>query len=256
MKNIFLLVLVILSHCGFGQNIKVELVGEAKLRKASQSTRAAWKYLAGKKNIVAEYVPVKKLKHAGKFKNRDVIWFHLPDTCCDKETIPAQSVDNIYSYVSGGGNLLLTRAAFRLVNTLGIEPDIVEKTDKEAADSGYGRMLGYHAFLWHPVFDGLNGGAYVLKPSADIELKQYGFFGDALPATGKIVAVDWDYIFLREKKKIILEYGLNKGKILAVGGYVNFEYPSKENAVNGEVYNVNRRPLEKFVSNCLSHVTT
>jgi glycogen debranching enzyme len=254
MKKFLLLILIIASVAGKGQNIRVGFVGERKLRQASASTKAAWLYLKNNKNVVAKYLTPEKLKHAKHLKKYDVLWFYYPDSCCNTDIFSTKMLKNIDSYVTAGGHLLLTQAAVRLINTLGIEPNPVEQASKEATDSGYGRMLGFHAFLSHPIFEGLNGGAYVLKPSADIDVTQYGFFGDNLPGTGKVVAVDWDYIFLRENKKIILEYEPGKGKILAVGGYINLEYPAKENALNGETYNVNRLHLEKFIANCLDYL--
>jgi glycogen debranching enzyme len=105
-------------------------------------------------------------------------------------------------------------------------------------DEGYGRKLGLHSFLNHPVFDGMFGGAYIMMPVKDTSFRVTGYFGNSLPEKGKVIAVDWDYIFLREDSKLMLEYHVGKGKVIAVGGYACYSVP-----------NMNRNHLELFTAN-------
>jgi len=64
-----------------------------------------------------------------------------------------------------------------------------------------------------------------------------------VPNNGKVIAVDWDYIFVRESSKIVMEYQVGKGKVIAVGGYMLFSED-----------NVNRQHLEKFTMNSLLYL--
>ena len=255
-KLLTCLITVLISMSGFSQNINVGFVNNQKLKNASIETKTAWQYLDGEQNIDGKYFSINKLKQLKLMQQFDVLWIHLPDTNINLEESFSQKIlDNLKDYVVDGGNLLLSHEAFRLINLLEVETEKPKLVYKKGTDSGYGRMLGFHAFRSHPIFEGLNGGSYILKPSADIKVRNYGFFNDNLPASGKVVATDWDYIFVREDKKLILEYELGKGKILAIGGYMNFEYPAKENASKGQIYNVNRLHLEKFTANCFNYLS-
>ncbi|OYT13100.1 MAG: hypothetical protein B6I19_06870 [Bacteroidetes bacterium 4572_114] len=248
------LITILIGMSGFGQNINVGFVSNQKLKNASIETNSAWQYLIGGQNTDSKYLSINKLKHLKQLQKFDVLWIHLPDTNIDlNESFSPKILDNLRSYVSDGGNLLLSHEAFPLINILGIETEKPGMVYKEGTDNGYGRMLGFHAFRSHPIFEGLNGGSYILKPSGDIKVRNYGYFGDRLPANGKVVATDWDYIFVKEDKKLVLEYNLGKGKILAIGGYMNFEYP--EEAADGQIYNVNRLHLNKFTANCLNYLS-
>jgi len=244
------------SLLGFTQTTRVAYVSADKNRSASTETLSAWKYLETGTDFECKYLTIKKLKNLKKLNTFNVLWIHLPDSTINLEGyFTPKIITNLKSWVLQGGNLLLTHEAFRLINILGIETEVPELVYKEGSDNDYGRMLGFHAFRSHPIFEGLHGGSYILKPSADIKVRNYGFFGESLPANGKIVATDWDYIFLRENKKLVLEYELDKGKVLAIGGYMSFKYPAKENAADGQVYNVNRLHLEKFTANCIDYLS-
>ena len=88
-------------------------------------------------------------------------------------------------------------------------------------------------------------GAYVLKPLSDTTILQTGYFVDDLPIKGRVVAVDWDYIFLREKSKMILEYFTGNGKVLAIGGYLLYSLPNR-----------NRMHLEQFTQNIIAYLNS
>ncbi len=244
-----------LTLVSVAQDLKIGFLTNQKIKQADVETAAAWKFLSSQPGISASWLTTKTIGKRAKINSFDVIWIHLADTSIHLADIfTPKIIAGLKTYVQNGGNLLVSQEAFPLINLLEIETEKPVLVNKQAKDSGYGRMLGFHSFRSHPVFDGLNGGAYILKPSANITVRNYGFFGDTIPATGKVVATDWDYIFLREDKKMIVEYETGKGKILAVGGYMYFSYPEKQNAKAGETYNVNRQHLEKFTSNCFNYL--
>ena len=133
--------------------------------------------------------------------------------------------------------------AAHLINTLGIETETIQDSTKTCIDDGYGRRLGFHAFREHPLFTGLNGGSYIQKPITDIKTRITGFFGPRIPARGKVIAVDWDYIFLREDSKLVLEYLMGPGKVLVVGAYMDFLLPNRNDV-----------HLDMFTGNCLKYL--
>jgi glycogen debranching enzyme len=193
----------------------------------------------------AEFLTVKDLEKMSKKTGRfSLIWIHRPDTTAlsEAETTP-KLVQTLKYYVENGGKLLLTQQASHYINVLGFESVILQDSTKPCIDDGYGRRLGFHAFREHPLFTGLNGGAYLCRPSQDMTTRITGFFDKRVPQQGKVVAVDWDYIFLREDSKLLLEYSPGKGKVLAVGGYMNFTIP-----------NTNAAHLIKFTKNCFAYL--
>ena len=127
---------------------------------------------------------------------------------------------------------------------LGIESSPLSMRHKTSIDEGYGRKLGFHSFREHPVFKGLHGGAYIYQPEKDLTVRVHGFFGDNVPAEGKVVAIDWDYIFFREDSKLLVDYDFGEGKVVAVGGYT---YYSKQNE--------QRLHLEQFSKNIIDYLT-
>jgi len=173
--------------------------------------------------------------------NFDVLWFHHNNPSFFIQNKEVKNLLNLY--LQNGGKMLLTLEAFRLINDLGIEPNVVESRDKQAKDSGYGRKLGLHAFRSHPVFDGLNGGSYIYKPLQDTTIRINGYFDENIPQNGAVVAVDWDYIFLREDVKLAVEYWTGKGKVLAIGAYTILSEP-----------NSNRQHLDFFLNNCIKYL--
>jgi hypothetical protein len=175
----------------------------------------------------------------------DIIWIHRGDTTAYAafEEDPAY-YNALLDYVRNGGNILLTQHALSFLNKSGLEPVPVHHRMKQSEDNGYGRMLGFHAFRHHPIFDSLHGGAYIWKPPHDTTVTQCGFFEDHVPENGKVVAVDWDYIFVRENSKLIVEYEVGQGKILGIGAYFNLFTP-----------NLNRAHFDAFYDNVFAYLT-
>jgi glycosidase/glycogen debranching enzyme len=170
------------------------------------------------------------------------VWYHKTDTVLTVEDTSRQTIRALKKYVEAGGSLFLSMDAMRLLPYLGVEQIAPTANEVELKDEGNGRKLGLHGFRSHPVFDGLLGGVYSYAPKEDVKVRRVGYFGSVVPQ-GKVVAVDWAYIFIYEDSKLITEYNLGKGKILAAGAYLYFNQP-----------NYNRTHLEKFTSNVLAYL--
>ncbi len=214
--------------------------------KAGLQTRKAFDCLKESGNFSAEYLVLKEAAgRIGKPGRYQAVWIHRADTAPLSGTeTDRKFTQSLRSYVEGGGCLLLSHQAAHYLNVLGFEEQPLQDSTKTCADHGFGRRLGFHGYRDHPVFEGLNGGVYSLWPKADLTARITGFFGDRVPAQGRVVAVDWDYIFLRENTKLVVEYRPGKGKVLAVGGYMDFSIP-----------NDHRGHLDRFTNNCLRYLT-
>lgn len=230
----------------FGQSNSAKVVLLNSGKKTDPEISAVKNFLDKNKNYTYQiFTPKEIISNPEKLENFDLIWYHRTDTTdFNQQERNKEFLSSIKSFVNEGGGLLLTLDAFKFINTLGIESNIPERKLKRSTDNGFGRMLGFHSKRNHPVFAGLNGGSYIYKPTTDIRVRQFGFFENNMPKEGKVVAVDWDYIFLRENKKVVLEYSIGKGKVLAVGGYTIF---------NAE--NVNQQHLETFTNNTVAYLT-
>lgn len=207
---------------------------------------AARDFLSGLPGICVSVVnPSRIASDQSSLSGFDVIWLHGTDTGLVHSAWSNPAfIAKLRMAVEDGRGLLLSNAAALLVTSLGWESEPAETITKEIRDEGYGRMAGYHAYRSHPVFKGLNNGAYVLKPHRDIRIPVTGYFGSRVPAVGKVVGADWDYIFLREEKKMVWEYEPQKGRVLAAGGYLLFDEG-----------NINRAHLEIFLLNCIQYLS-
>ncbi|OQX73240.1 MAG: hypothetical protein B6D61_12730, partial [Bacteroidetes bacterium 4484_249] len=227
--------------CTYSQKVTVGFLTDKFLEANDQEAGAAYDFLYANKNFEVTKLYFEDITSVDKLNPFNVIWFHYSDSTITN--FEGLNTDILKKYIEDGGNMFLTLEAFRFINYLEIEPNPVEKRNKEAKDTGYGRMLGLHAFINHPVFEGLNGGAYIFKPVCDTVVRQLGYFEENQLLNGAVVAVDWDYIFLRENSKLILEYWAGKGKVLAVGAYTCLSQP-----------NINRQHLELFLNNSLNYL--
>ncbi len=173
-----------------------------------------------------------------------ILWYHRPDSAAlSFEESSSRVIQQLKKYVEHGGCLILTLDALRLLRPLGLESVEPSHRYVSASDNGYGRKLGIHCFREHPLFDGLYGGAYLFAPDNDTRVRQTGWFGDDKPA-GETVAVDWAYINLVEDNKLVAEYDLGRGKVLAVGAYTVFDNS-----------NLNQPQLALFMRNCFRYLT-
>ncbi|MCX6307073.1 MAG: GH116 family glycosyl hydrolase [Bacteroidetes bacterium] len=228
-----------------GSKPLVAFVNPLPFEKADAEIKDAYRQLSAFTEFNVEYLTTGELaKQPGKTGQYSAIWIHRPDTLLfGKAENNPKLVQTLKDYVENGGRLLLTLQAVHYLNLLGFETTKLQDSTKRCVDEGYGRRLGFHACREHPLFTGLNGGAYICRPAADITVRVAGLFGDNVPQQGKVAAVDWDYIFLREESKLVLDYSPGKGKVLAVGGYMNFSIP-----------NSNDSHLALFTRNCFNYL--
>ena len=199
-RHIFTVSLLLIALIrAYPQQVQVGFLTSEYLEANDTEVEAAFNFLQSNNKFNAEKLYFSDVTEPEKLERFDVIWYHFADT--SETDYPELFTDILYQYVGNGGNLLLTLNAFNFINELGIEPNPPETRYKKCKDTGYGRKLGLHAFRSHPVFEGLNGGAYIFKPIKDTVVEQTGYFEDNIPQNGAVVAVDWDYIFIRSSSK-------------------------------------------------------
>ena len=234
------------SVTGTDSLLCIGFVASAPLDQADPETKAAFDFLSAQKGYRPEYLVLRDLpRKPNMLQKYSLLWFHRQDSALlSRNKIDGKIKEALYSYVENGGNILLSLEAIHYLNMLGFETELLQDSMKSCNDDGYGRKLGFHAFGEHPLFSGLNGGAYIQRPEKDLSIPITGFFGASLPSNGKVIAVDWDYIFVRETSKIVFEYETGKGKVIAVGAYMNFNLP-----------NLNRLHLERFTNNIFGYLT-
>jgi len=222
------------------------LVGRDPVIQEDKELLAAMEFVQSLDGYSVQYTTFHELKkHPKLLQETAIVWLHRPDTLeFTAEESDRKMIGSLKKYLERGGNLLLTLDGFRYLTLLGIESTPPSTRFKASIDKGYGRKLGFHAFREHPVFAGLHGGAYIYKPDKDLTVRVHGFFGDTIPEEGKVVAIDWDYIFFREDKKLVVEYDAGAGKVLAVGGYTYYARPNEQ-----------RLHLEKFTNNLFDYLS-
>ncbi|MDZ7741171.1 MAG: DUF4960 domain-containing protein [Bacteroidota bacterium] len=250
-KGILIQILVLLSVFVFSQEqqqkIRVGLLDIEGSEGTSLELGASLDFLKHYENLItSSFITFQNIrKDPSALYDLDVVWFHKVDSSTfNKLQMDPEVLSSIKDFVRLGGGLILSMDAMRYLNIMGLEPRRPVWRWKEVKDAGYGRKLGLHAFRQHPVFEGLHGGAYIYKPIIDMKVPQIGYFDVNMPENAKVVAVDWDYIFLRKDAKLVLEYELGKGRIIAIGAYVHFGAP-----------NYNRKHLDKFMLNAIEYLS-
>lgn len=149
------------------------------------------------------------------------IWIHSTQTGRPDADVNSCK-KSISSFLKKGGNLFLSREAVFLLNTWGIEKQTLQVVSDTITDEGFGRPLGFHAFKSHPLFSGLHGGVYPNKALNDHVVRKIGFFGNEIPSEGKVAGIEWRYITFHENSKLLLEYQVGKGKIIAAGAFLDY----------------------------------
>lgn len=243
MKSL-LAVVILLTSLVFPQT-KVAVLDLNNSFSNDKELQSVYKFLKDNTELIPQILEYNKsLNSQFSFFNYDLIWLHRADsTGFTEQEKDSGLISKLREYVLDGGNLFLTLEALRYLNLLGFETEIPTVNYVDAIDDGYGRKLGLHSFRSHPIFNGMNGGAYMFNPETDMKTRQIGFFGASSPQNGKVVAVDWSYITLKENSKLVVEYKIGKGKVLAVGAYTYYSIP-----------NNNRQHLEQFTKNCLNYL--
>ena len=213
----------------------------------NRELQAAFDFLADKKSVNAEKITFENIKHSPELlKQYDILWFHYTDSTAFPGSVANEkTVQALKNYVEKGGRLLLTQDAVRYIADLELERKPPEIRKVEVKDYGYGKKLGFHAFLSHPVFNGLFGGAVIFNPENDTVIRQTGYFGEHDTLNAKVVGIDWSYITFKETSKLVLEYRIGKGNVLAVGSYLLFS-----------IENRNRKEFDIFTNNLFDYLKT
>ncbi|MCL5029282.1 MAG: GH116 family glycosyl hydrolase [Bacteroidetes bacterium] len=242
----FLILGTAFLHGASGIKVNVAFINTHQQLKNDSEVQAAIKFLRSDKIFNVNIISFDKLKkNPSVLKDIDVLWFHRPDSSAYSVSESDKNVATaIDEFVKKGGGLFLSLDAFKYINVMGLEIEIPEIRYIEAKDEGYGRKLGLHALRSHPIFTGLNGGSYIWDAYKNNVARQVGFFGSSVPKNGKVAAVNWAYITLKDDEKLAVEYKLGKGKVLAVGAYTYFAPKNFE-----------RLNLEKFTDNCLLYLS-
>jgi len=223
--------------CGNTVRVGVLQTGEADTEQDSLIV-----LLSLDKDLICETVDITKDNDYSKY---DVLWYHRSDTSAlSQDEIKAGAA--LSNFMNEGGQLILSDDAVRLLNSWGIEKAQIEVNYYDAADYGYGRKVGFHSFREHPLFDGLNGGAYVWHGMEDNKCRIFGYNRKNLPETdsAKVIGIFWEYIYYHPELKVIWEEPVGKGRVLAIGGLLNYSKP-----------NFNRVVLERFTFNCVNYLT-
>ncbi len=242
----FLFSLWVLISSVLLSQIKVGLLDLNNSYKEDKELQAVYNFLKGSQELKPNLLNhTQFLNSQFSILNYNILWIHRSDSSnFNLREADSKIISKLKSYVEKGGKLFLTLEAMRYLNLLGFETEVPTVHYVDAIDDGYGRKLGLHSFRSHPIFSGLNGGAYMFNPTSDMKTRQIGFFGNSIPRDGKVIAVDWSYINLKEDSKLLLEYEIGNGKVLAVGAYTYFSIP-----------NNSRKHLELFTENCLKYLT-
>ena len=191
-------------------------------------TKKEWSYRLIDLKDIAAGKPVSQYTH---------IWYHRTDTVAfDRYELQAGAA--IKKFVNAGGNLFLSMESVPLLNKWGIEKTPFQIKTDTLVDKGFGRPAGFHAFKSHPLFEGLNGGVYSTKQKKDHVVRIHGFFGNSVPESGKVAGIQWTYITFNEQAKLLMEYNVGKGTIIAAGAYLYFDAD-----------NYNQEHLEYFTGN-------
>jgi glycogen debranching enzyme len=234
--SIFLLLLLpiaLLAQTKLQPPIKIALVGDLMPQTELGKIETLLKTFP---NTTYSIVSIKDLDQV-KLKNFTHLWIH-------KTIVNTPSQDEINSgktiteFVKNGGNLFLSREAVTLLNTWQIETQLLQVETDTVRDDGFGRPIGFHSFKSHPLFAGMNGGVYPSKAKEDCIVRKIGFFGNTVPTNGKVAGIEWTYITFHENNKLLLEYSIGKGKIIAIGAFLDYEIP-----------NFNSLQLNRFTQN-------
>jgi len=182
-------------------------------------------------------------------RHTPVVWWHT-----DADVSPLVEHDDtlpsLRRYIEGGGTLLLSLIASRAVVDLGIEQNVPTVVPRSAWGrtcwaEGYPDIRGFSSFLGHPLFSGLGGAVYTWNPLPESLWCGVYYEAPAAPRDGRVVAVERQYIKLQEDWRLVTEYTVGKGLVLAVGTYLFFDDRRVRFA----------RHRNQFTENCLEYLS-
>ncbi|MBQ4284877.1 MAG: hypothetical protein II720_00285, partial [Bacteroidales bacterium] len=177
-------------------------------------------------------------------KGCDLLWWHRTDTSAISKA-ETEAGAAVSSWLSKGGKAILSMDAVRLGHEWGLESGEVDCRYEDAIDDGFGRKVGFHAWRSHPLFDGLQGGAYVWHGHKDNRNRILGWFVENMPKAegSRIAAILWQLIFYHPEDKVIWEQPVGKGKLLSIGAFLYYGKP-----------NYNKAVLHKFTQNAVNYM--
>ncbi|MEN8249519.1 MAG: GH116 family glycosyl hydrolase [Bacteroidota bacterium] len=239
---LFFLAVIVIISVGYylltaTSTIKVGVVG-----KESESSKLAYDWLNKQPMFEPAYISDQQI-NIGLLSDMDVLWLHREDS--GELILDRNNIELLKDYVNNGGKLLLSQEAAMLITELGLEETPPTVNYLMAEDGGYGRKMGVHAFLEHPVFKGLHGGAFIFGPMRDVNCRQIGYFGENIPEYGKTLAVDWAYIQLKEQSRLMLEFDTEEGKVISIGSYMLLGMENQQQPY-----------MNKFITNTLNYLVS
>lgn len=217
----YLMPFALLAQTKSQTQIKIALVGELMPKQEVEKIESLLKTFP---NTTYSVVSLKDLNQT-KLKNFTHIWIHktIVNTPTQDEVNSGKAITE---FVKNGGNLFLSREAVTLLNIWQIEKQPFQVETDTVRDDGFGRPVGFHTFKSHPLFAGMNGGVYPSKAFEDHIVRKIGFFGNTIPITGKVAGIEWTYITFHENSKLLLEYKIGKGTVIAAGAFLDYEIPN------------------------------
>lgn len=242
MRKIFFLILTLwVKQCTYGQPTQILKIGLISDGLSPSEKIATVNYLKGIDRVKFTLLTVNNLEKNDFALNgiKEIWWMKDSENITSNEIIAGNQPRK---FVENGGHLILSMEAVKFLNEWGIEKNKFDIKEDSVIDEGFGRPLGFHGYLEHPIYYGLHGGAYIWKGVSDHVVRKIGFFGNDLPDTSicKVIGVGWSYITFHEDEKLVLEYRLGKGSIIAIGAYTYFSRP-----------NLNKQELYKFYQNII-----
>ncbi len=175
----------------------------------------------------------------------DVYWFHIPDSSTYYDWMATNpELVKIKEAYENGGRLLLTNFASLLVHDCGIEDRRPEIRVEEIKDNWLFDKKGLQSWRGHPVFEGLFGGAFIWDTYEDHRLPRIGYFDEAFPENGRVVAVEKSYITVHRTRRLMVEYDNDKGRLLTIGGMVFF---ARENRLDFK--------MNMFIKNAIQYLS-
>jgi glycogen debranching enzyme len=219
-----------------------------EIRLLSREETAAWEWLNGKGEIESIKISIQELVRSPELMARfDMLWLHDDSS----KSLPRAFSDDqfrlmMHGYVRKGGSLFLSLLGAQAVVPLGFEsnpPNVIRKGawNERCWAEGYPDIRGFSGFLGHPIFKGLRGAVYTWNPTRVTPFSGAFYESPQSPSEGRVVAVERQYIRLNDDRRLVWEYQLGKGVVLAVGSLLFFENPEDRF----------RSHLEILAANCL-----
>jgi glycogen debranching enzyme len=172
----------------------------------------------------------------------DVIWYHRPFDSIAQKINPAIA-PMLGKFLQNGGGLLLTMDAVKLSYEFGWQTKAPQDSMISIEDNGFGRNYGFHGYLSHPIYDGMQTGAYTWHPKNNTRAHRRGYFGGSRPDNANVLGIQWSYITFHEEDVLVWEQPVDQGNILHVGAFI---FPGEDQ--------FNRLQHDRFLENCLRYL--